>query len=108
MKRLFLALLLIALSASISWSAVTFDAVSTSTGSGVTSLTFTHTVTGSNTLLLCGAMWSNDGATVSTTFNSVSMPAVSSPDNATMGGRTVKVFQLIAPSGGAHSVEMTF
>lgn len=80
--------------------AVAFDAVSSTGGIGVTSVTFSHTVSGSNTLLLCGPVTTTSIS--SATFNAVSMGA--SVGTVSQGGYSATLFSLAGAATGAHNV----
>ena len=94
--------------------AVAFDAVGPS-ASGATSatspLTFTHVCGASATHLLVGVTWdgaTDTGASLSATYNSVSMTALTSALH-TGGGTAgfLATFYLAAPATGSHSVVVT-
>jgi hypothetical protein len=101
MKRL--ALLLI-LWASPALADVAYDAVSSGAGTNVSSLSWDHTVTGSNTVLYCGAAVNGSGAPTGMTYNSAAMTEISS---ATVGGFYVRVYRKIAPTTSTNSVAIT-
>lgn len=82
--------------------AIAFDASATGvTGSG-TSLTFSHTCTGSNLILVCYADHGSGVNITGVTYNGTSMTAV---DTVLSGdGEKMDSFYLIAPSTGANNV----
>lgn len=80
--------------------AIAFDAKAfgTSSGGSVSSLTFSHTCTGTNLVLVVGI---KTPAGVSVTYNSVSMTEI---DSVGASDRATRLFLLIAPATGAHNV----
>lgn len=88
--------------------AVAYDATSKGTvGAGNSTLTFSHTITGANTILMVGVclVQTNGAAISSATFNGVSMTAVY--NYAPSGTRSLAYFYLINPAGGAHNIVVT-
>ena len=89
--------------------AVAFDATANGSGSAISSLTFAHTCTGSNLLLVVCVAWADtsvSGASLtSITYNGVALTQYSS-NGAGVG--TNEVWYLIAPSTGAHNVVVTW
>lgn len=84
---------------------VAFDAASSSSGNGVTSLTWAHTCTGSNRGLVVGV--GNYGTTiVSVTYNSVSMTSEGGIIESSSG--EVEQFSLIAPATGSNNIVVSF
>lgn len=106
MIRLLVLLVSLAM-ASPSWAAVAFDARSESTiGADGTSLTVSHTTSGSNRALYCACSHTPGDTGVSgvtATYNSVAMDVLFT-DEATHGSRTTRVFRLVAPATGANNV----
>lgn len=88
------------------WAAVAFDAASEGLSStSTTSLTISHTTSGSNRALYCAISHipgDIDITTVTATYNGVSMDTLFS-DAATHGSRQTKVFRLVAPATGANN-----
>lgn len=87
--------------------AIAFDAASSGQSESGSSLTFSHTCTGSNLLLLVGvASNSTNGTDVSgVTYNGVAMTLIgtkASADNETY------LFRLVAPAAGANNVVVSF
>src|SRR3990167_4760354 len=84
--------------------AIGFDSAASSTGSGVSSLTFSHTSTGSNLILIVN-FWLDEAfgdAGASVTYNSVSMTEAG---HSGLGGIANQyIFYLVAPDTGAHNV----
>lgn len=105
MRRLLLALLF-ALLPSWAMGAVTYNAVSSGSAAGAASLTFSHTVTGTNVVLYCGVGFENSTFTMGLTYNGVSMTSIAYINGAD-GNKTLEVFRLIAPATGAHNVVVT-
>lgn len=89
--------------------AVAFDAASSGQGTGVTSLTVSHTCSGSDRLLTVGASVSaGSPPTISgVTYNSVAMTAMSGPTLFITFGR-YSSWRLIAPATGANNIVASF
>lgn len=93
--------------------ALAYDLTSTglfADGGGGTSLTFSHTCTGSELLLIVGvAVISGSASDVtSVTYNGVAMTAIPSWNQVSGGGSCrSKGYYLIAPATGAHNVVIT-
>lgn len=94
--------------------AVAFDAVGPSSAganSATTSLTWAHTITGANTVLIAGCALdagSDAGFSMSATYNGVSMTSLSGPIHS--GGLTagfLQVWGIIAAAGTSHNVVVT-
>jgi hypothetical protein len=85
--------------------ALAFDAI-TYHAATETSASFSHTVTGSNTLLLLGIQ-SGGSLTFAPTFNGVAMTSLIQND---IGGAAMEIFGLIAPTsdGAPHTVAITW
>lgn len=94
--------------------AVAFDAVGPSsagqTGTG-TSVSWSHTCTGSNRILIVGAAVGclSDAITTTATYNGVSMTSVGSRvlTNNQVNSGYVQMWSLIAPATGANTVQIT-
>lgn len=104
-KLLLLALFLLP---SIADAAIAHDAVSTGQASATT-VTATHTTSGSNRILYCGA-WIQDGGAdrmTGITYNGVAMTQVNK--YVSVGGieSSIYLYQLIAPDTGSNTVTMT-
>lgn len=81
-----------------------FDASSSTTGTG-TSATWTHVVTGSNTVLHAGISQDGSGTVNMTcTFNSVSMVRLAQ----LQAQQNLIHFRLVNPSSGSHSIAMSW
>jgi hypothetical protein len=101
-------LILILLLPGIAFAAVAKDVDSSSSGSGVSNITWSHTVTGSNTLIVCLAAIANGGNVSSYTFNGVGLTISGTRDNGVSStGQRIEMWYLIAPAAGAHSVSLT-
>lgn len=93
--------------------AVAFDAVgpsSTGTGTaGTTGITWSHTCSGSNRLLVVGVAFSatDTGVTTAVTYNSVSMTSLGKVHTNNQTGGFVELFYLVAPATGANTVSYT-
>lgn len=88
--------------------AVAFDATSNGNGGGVTSITWTHTVTssGSNLGLLIGVSENNTSDHISTVkYNSISCTRILINNSANF---LSSIWKKIGPSTGANSVTVTF
>jgi hypothetical protein len=96
--------LLFCLVASPTFSGVAYDAVSEGSGANISSISWDHTVTGSNTVLYCGAAVNDAGAPTGLTYNSAAMTEIA---NATAGSFYIRVYRKIAPTTGTHSVAIT-
>jgi hypothetical protein len=83
---------------------VAFDAASSAQGT-VTSLTFSHTCTGSDRGLIA-AISQFPVRTMAVTYNSVSMTSEGQRDNG--AGKEVEQFSLIAPATGANNIAFTW
>jgi len=106
MMRFLFALIVALCSAQSAFAAVAVDATSTSTGSGGSTLSWSHTVSGSNTLLICSAHISSGSAVSTFRFNSVDLTLKSShPSSAST--YFVEMWYLIAPASGTHTVALT-
>lgn len=106
MTRLLVLLVAVAI-ASPSWAAVAFDAMSEgmNTPDG-TSLTISHTTSGSNRLLNCVISHTPGDADVSAvtaTYNGTSMDVLFT-DTTTHSSRHVRAFRLVAPATGTNNV----
>jgi hypothetical protein len=85
--------------------ALAVDAVSSSENSAQTSLTWAHTCTGSNRLLLVGIVFyrNSNSAIDDVTYNGVSMDEV--PSSTTNNGEYfVAVYSLVAPATGSNNI----
>lgn len=87
--------------------ALAFDAATGTTGGSTTSVTFSHTCTGSNLALFVGAGTSPSTATVSATYNGVDMGATRwTVTEGTVSTRSSGLL-LVNPDTGAHNVVVT-
>lgn len=87
--------------------AIAFDAAAAEGVSPGSSLTYSHTCTGSNLLLFVGIWQSTDGDHITAvTYNSVSMTRILRQAGA-VGGGSVYLYFLINPSTGSNSVSIT-
>lgn len=104
----YLILLLTLLFASPAWGAATYDAASSSScAAPCSSLSWSHTNTGSSLALYCAVSWYNSATSSVSgiTYNAVTMGA--SVGNDVNSGRKVEVFRLVAPATGANTVAIT-
>jgi hypothetical protein len=89
--------------------ALAFDAASTAKiSNNATTITWSHTCTGSELGLLVGVSYRNDVAQTITgvTYNGVAMTSVGTIANG--GTVAVDIWKLSAPASGAHNVVVTF
>ncbi len=82
--------------------AIAFDATSKASGSG-TSLSWSHTCTGSDLILFVSLTWSSTD-TPTVTYDGVSMTGITSYSTT----YTTAVYYLIAPPTGSHTISITF
>ena len=109
MKKL-LALLLFCLIPRLAFGAVAKDVDSSGSGSITDNITWSHTVTGSDTILVCLAAISAGGNVSAFTFNGISLTAHASRDNGvSYTNHRIEMWYLIAPAGGgvSHTVSLT-
>lgn len=87
--------------------AVTYDNASSTSGSGVTSLTWSHTCTGSNLGLIVGVSFypGNVESVTGVTYNGVAMTTIGSVLSV---DQRAHQWRLINPATGAHNVVVTF
>lgn len=86
--------------------AIAFDSASAALSQGNSVLTFSHTCSGSNRLLIVGIS-SDDGNLVSgVTYNGVAMTQIGSPLN-TGFTEYIYLFYLVAPTSGSNNVAIT-
>jgi len=88
------------------WGAVAVDTTSTGTVSSNSVVTWSHTVSGANTLLICSAHISSGGAVSAFTFNSVALTAKATRASSA-SNYLVEMWFLIAPASGTHTVSLT-
>lgn len=92
--------------------ALAFDAASSQVGALVSSLTWSHTCTGSELALLVGVGFSPDGCAAysisGVTYDSVPMTSIGSVGDPSGDCMSVQQWKLSAPSSGAHNVVVTF
>jgi len=87
--------------------AIAFDNSTQANTSGTpSSLTFAHTVSGSNRILFVYIYWNQSRTVSSVTYNGVGMTAVGS-DNDNGGGERSNIDYLVAPATGANNVVIT-
>ena len=88
--------------------AVAFDARSEATTNGATSLSWSHTCTGSDRVLYVAITHENgstDVDAVTATYNGVSM-AIFFTDTTTNANKHTRVFRLVAPATGANTIAL--
>lgn len=82
---------------------IAFNAVTTGTTAGATTVTFSHTPAGSNRLLIVNASCSVAGATLTATFNGVAMTQIITLNT----NIRQAAFYLFAPAASAQNVVVT-
>lgn len=88
--------------------AIAFDAASNggAFASHLNTLSWNHTCTGSNLLLVVGVCLTDSGSDPTATYNGVSMTKIASQTGSGSGDRVI-LFYLINPATGTHSVTIT-
>lgn len=91
-----------------SWAALAVDAAASCAGTGVSSLTCAHTVSGSNRELVNWVSWYHWASTLSgSAYNGVSLTAIPS-GSAANGQYHIDGLHLIAPATGTNNLVATF
>lgn len=86
---------------------IALDATSKGTATGTSPLTWSHTCTGSNLILIFGGVVGGSSPTISTpTYNSVSMTLAGSQESNSTG--ITGLYYLLGPSTGSHTVSVAF
>lgn len=85
--------------------AIAFDASSSAKTDGNTSLTFSHTCSGSDRVLIVALCVQNSASSVTATYNGTSMTAAANDSGAWV---STYMFRLIAPSTGANNVVISW
>jgi hypothetical protein len=85
--------------------AIAFDAASSDRTDGATSLTFSHTCTGSDRLLIVALCVQSGASSPTATYNGTSMTLV---DSITSTWVHTYMFRLIAPTTGANNVALSW
>lgn len=100
-----LAFVVLSLCAAPSWAALAIDSASSAGCGSCTSLSWSHTVSGSDTVLVIGISGYDTTPDVVTgvTYNGVAMTLIPS-SSGTNGGHTVAFYGLIAPTTGTNTV----
>lgn len=83
------------------------DSVANSGASAVASLTWSHTCTGSDLLLVVGLSWTVSSTTMSVTYNGVSMTAGPGGQTDTTSSYHTEIFYLVNPAPGANDIVAT-
>lgn len=86
--------------------AIAFDATSSGSSTGSTTLTVAHTCTGANRLLLCYIASTAADNVTGVTYNGVAMTEAVKAANSFAGGE-VYIYYLIAPATGANNIVVT-
>lgn len=86
--------------------AIAFDAASPANQytNGATSLTFSHTCTGSDLILIVGVGMSGDASPTGVTYNGVALTQVPSGSVVFNTGYICELWYLVGPATGAHDV----
>ena len=84
---------------------VTFDAASTAKVTSATSLTFAHTCTGANRVLVAGSSTDAAVETTGVTYNAVALTAITGVSYSTFNRG--ELFGLIAPATGSNNIVIT-
>lgn len=90
---------------------IAVDATSAAEWSSGTTVTVSHTCTGSNLILFAAVESASVGNTVTTsgvTYNGVAMTIVGSSVNAGTDNRRYDLWYLLAPATGAHDIVVTY
>ena len=99
-----LAFVALSLCAAPSWGALAIDTASSAGCGACTSLSWSHTVSGTNRLLVVGPSgYDTSDSVTGVTYNSVSMTVIPSSSTSN-GNHTVSQYSLIAPSTGANTI----
>lgn len=86
--------------------AIAFDATSSPTGiSSGTTLSWSHTCTGSNLTLVVGITFNSSAAISGINYNSVAMTLIKAQNNS---GNRCEMWQIVGPTTGAHNIDVTF
>jgi len=95
----------------LAFGAVAHDSSGTgNTGSGVSTLSYTHTVTGSNTLIICSVSYAPGGTHESVsniTYNSVGLTQKASQTTDIQAAK-VEMWYLFGAATGAHTAQVNF
>lgn len=86
--------------------AIALDATSGSSGSGTT-LTFSHTCTGSNLILIVGVMNYDPAAITGVTYNGVAMTKIFASDVVSPSYNSMNQFYLVNPATGSNNIVVT-
>lgn len=85
--------------------AIAFDAVSNLNGAPSSSLSWSHTCTGADRILIVGIAQRNGRSVTAITYNGVAMTLIgTSGDTFT----TISMYYLLAPATGANTISITF
>lgn len=91
-----------------SWAALAIDAVSSGAANGVTSLTYSHTVSGSDRLLIVWVSWYHTIAFITgVTYNGVAMTEIPS-GSANSSNYQIAGYYLVSPALGTNNVVINF
>ena len=102
-KVALLLLILFLVPVSTAHAAIAFDAASSATGVGVSSLTWAHTTSGADRLLIVGVSF-DTGTVTGVTYAGVPMTSVGNTTTALK----MHMWRLIAPATGANNIVVSF
>ncbi len=110
MKKILIPILVFSLLVvpSVSSAAIALDSAGAQFASGTSPLTFSHTVTGSNTILLVGFLGTGnpDADITSVTYNGVAM--TQAVENLADANEDVYIYYLVNPATGANNVQISW
>lgn len=87
--------------------AIAFDSATIGGFTTTSPLTFSHTVSGSNTILIIGCTRGTTGTTITgVTYNGIAMSFLA--EATASGVSAIRLYSLISPSTGANSVSIAF
>lgn len=86
--------------------AIAADAKSSSSGTGTSSLTWSHTCTGTDLILVVGVETSSAEAATGVTYNGIALTLIDAQDAAALFCRS-ELWYLIAPATGANDIVVT-
>jgi len=83
---------------------IAFDAAAQSSNTGASSLTYSHTVTGSNTILFVGATMDDGDNLTGITYGGAAMTLIDKISGGISANHYIYLYYLINPSTGANNV----
>jgi hypothetical protein len=91
---------------SLSWGAVVLDANSSGSGTATTNITWSHTVTGANTLIICLAAIGNGGNVSAFTVNAQALTLAGTRASGAVPASKIEMWYRIAPTSGTVSLTL--